>query len=1612
VEIIQSAGDVGNRYIIRNDKGQLIKAYDYKGNIEVAQQDPREYADKQIEEMTDAEIWEYGDKKDLFPEEIKWYKPQNIEEQRRIVWEDIRENAPQYFREDVSKEPAGQEIDNKEEDEIGPESGEPVKWNEEIEEKFAGKTAPQMARELSVEELNEIEQYINDRLDTDLDNIDIQQTENYQDKLRKINRARELSQADDKKTTVFKELTDEFQELVNEAEEEGIKVNLENYDLPLESEGVDVIEQKYRGAIDNLQQTIEQGEQEKIISKIQEKAETRIDELEDISNPSRKNELEYRIWQAREGEDVTSEDIRKKLRIVKSGKRNDYGDFDERKNMINQIIDQIDSDNAYITVDTPGGTMEIINEPEKISDIIYEMGGMEESRPLKGQKIKTVKPEIDENQIKKDQYYAQFGKGEFIPVIGAKPFGIEETKGLDLFRYKPSKQLDDFPISTSGWVIADAKSGYKITEGRTIQDAAKNLKKVVEDRGAEEIARYSDKAVEEEGISPRYGGNLSEEGQNKEKKIYEARREISKRQKRQDPEKVPDAEPVTRQEIEEYINVDMGIKYDYGKITSSRAVGQYKVDREVIRTRDLSDEEITGHEMGHHISKKLDLNVKDFPELKNLLEEEGLAESYPEELHHEEGAAEFFKYYFTDPSVAVMKAPDFASHLEKKLQDNPELNDQVKNLQNMMVRWEQQTARDRQAGSMTKRPSRQRRLLTLKDKLVKKWVAEDKVLQRVLEEAGYDWEEDLEITENPVKLRRLFASVNDKIHTFLTKKTLDPYGKLLMDSLLDILKPVEDYIGEGNEVGDLGVYGLSLHALEREARYIAKHLPERQEELKQDILDAIQEKDIDFMGRIIKEYAPKTGRATGMRPDDIVEIVNKYDSDLFRSTLEKLDKYQNNLVDYLVHRDMINREQGEAIKSAYSFHLSLYRLFGAGEGSFEGTGGNKYANLPNPLKKAYGSTRIIKDPIRSIIQDTAYIIRQADKNRIALSLTKAVEKKEGTGWLVEDVPLPEEPHKFALEQVKNALKEAGLEDADIDNLDLDTIATVFETRYYATIKEDRENVVLIRENGRIKAKQLHPELYEFMQQTDVGTSALLRKLLKPLEWAGSAFKIAAVYDPGFWINNLGRDEFREATYSENGIAKLNLFKTVIDGMRGLTGMSKEETDALFRAAGGSRAGFFGLIDDLDNPNAVNELLSSKDMSWNPLDYLGAASRWTEDTRRKGFFVQDLEDVDLGELSPEEFEKRLLEAGYQARGGILEDYGIKGELGREFDRYFASFYSAGTTGARHMYNKFKNKPIMTLLKMFGFITVPTMMLYMRNRDKEAYQELPAWRKMYFYHYVTDKGTVIPFPKPFLPGMIFGAIPEMYLNYLDEKDPEIVGKTLKNLIKFGAPNFQPSHIIPYVELMFNRKLESGIDIVPESEKYLKPEEQYSKWTSEPAKLLGNITGTSPRKIDHLIRGQFPSLGSSTLEIINFVSGAQDFKETMGAVLGLYNEPFTSSVSIDKLYKERDKARTIVDTAKEQIKSGQTEYTKQEVAEAYRKMRTLNEATSYLADLRRAENILDREDIPENVKESVTTYLNIKEINVARQALGKPQINPADYMDPKEVMRAETILKNLRE
>ena len=1044
----------------------------------------------------------------------------------------------------------------------------------------------------------------------------------------------------------------------------------------------------------------------------------------------------------------------------------------------------------------------------------------------------------------------------------------------------------------------------------------------------------------------------------------------------------------TRTEIENIIRNDLSLPLRYGRLKLRNTDAQFDRVFEVVRTRDYSNMEVTSHEVGHFLSKKLDFSTKKFPELIEILKGEGMDTLYPRISWSEEGNSEFFKYYFNYPSVAQMKAPEYYDYVEQVIAQS-DIYDAVKNLQGKMSQWNKQDSKARVSGAMSREKLKIPEILSFKDKAVKILIDEDITFKAALKKAGYNLE-DIPAYKNPWILKRLYASVNDNVNTMIKEYATSPLGENNGESLVEILNPVFDYIGETNsrEFGDFEIYSLAKHAVEREATFLMNDLNEAGTKRAKQIADSlkivIEDGDTEAMIKALKtaqahpeqlieagmelEDGEYSFRAVGIKLNDLSNTIDELDSDLFNNTLEKLNDYQDNLIDYSVYYDMLSEDAADDIKNAYNFHMPLHRYFGE-ELVNEGTGMNKrYADLPEVIKAAYGSTRIIQDPVRGLIKDTAYIIRQSKKNNVTVKFMDLLDSKPGYGELAGRI--------MRVDQ-----------------------------------KSGNENTINYRVDGELLERTVHPEIYKVLQGLEEETATQLKKMLKFLEVPNRVFKRFAVISPRFWVNNLFRDEGREIVYADNGLQKLKLFSSVVDGVMPAFGLDSNDVDGVFKSMGGARGGWASYLKNMDSPETIAQLKKTQTISYNPLEMMGTAAQATEDTRRKGIFVNKVEELlegrSLEELSMEQKESILTEAAYHAKGGVLEDYSIKGKWTKEVDRYAIPFAAAGVTGARHLYKKLQ-KPS-TWIAGFAFITLANLALWSINKDKPEYQELPAWKKMLYYNYVRKDGTIVSSPKPFITGYFFGSIPEMIANYAYNKDGEEALKNFSTIFKAGLPNHEMSGILPYLQMSANRtELLGDRKIVPEDEKFLDKQDQYGDYTNESAKLASEILGlgsfglvnVSPRMIDHFVRGQFTSTGAMINDVINYGAGSQEFMETTMSMIGVYSDPFISSPSMDNLYKEREKYNAIKQNAREQAQLKKPlDKPMVEILEAQRKSYKLNAITSQMSTRRKISKVIDTLDINDNLKEQAKLYLNIENINAARLYYDKSEIQIEKYMSREE-------------
>ena len=242
----------------------------------------------------------------------------------------------------------------------------------------------------------------------------------------------------------------------------------------------------------------------------------------------------------------------------------------------------------------------------------------------------------------------------------------------------------------------------------------------------------------------------------------------------------------------------------------------------------------------------------------------------------------------------------------------------------------------------------------------------------------------------------------------------------------------------------------------------------------------------------------------------------------------------------------------------------------------------------------------------------------------------------------------------------------------------------------------------------------------------------------------------------------------------------------------------------------------------------------------------------------------------------------IEAGFESREGTLDFQRRGASRGINAWNKMTAFFNVGIQAAdKNVRTAYKN-PVSSAIKGFLSITIPSILLTIHNMKDPAFKEVPRWRKDIFWTYMHN-GFPIHIIKPFFWGQLYGSLPERLMEYLATKDPKAFrdfGETIfESFTPIGGKpegNLLPTFGKPIIENWGNENFFLERPIVPEGKKDLKAPYQYSRYTSESAKYLGQWMNWSPAKIENLIRGYSGGTGRYGLQgtdaLINAIKKAQ--------------------------------------------------------------------------------------------------------------------------------------------
>lgn len=780
---------------------------------------------------------------------------------------------------------------------------------------------------------------------------------------------------------------------------------------------------------------------------------------------------------------------------------------------------------------------------------------------------------------------------------------------------------------------------------------------------------------------------------------------------------------------------------------------------------------------------------------------------------------------------------------------------------------------------------------------------------------------------------------------FIKKAMSDVYTKLIdeLNPLKDLVEQVERETGEKISFDDNPYMQAWLaRGWAGKAETLIEHgAPEYKIPAFKDIIKDIGKREHkDFSAYLVAlhdlDLHKNQQKATFSYTEDAAVLGKHAGNERFKKAAQEIYKYQDYLLGMLVKEGMLTAKAYHTMHKMYPHYIPFFRdMSDVGMQSFL-SGGKGFIDVSSPVKRLKGSTRDIIDPLESIIKNTFQFYNAIERNHVGRTFAKLADKK-GVGQIVERV-----------------------------NGD----------------KAKTDNTFNVWENGEKVTYETTPELIETMRMLDKEQSNMIMKILSyPASW----LRAGATLSPEFILRNPVRDMIGASIFSKHG------FIPILDTFKGLAlFLKKGNLYWEYMKSGAAHAAMVSLDRDYLG-GQIREVMKreSKYTKYikNPIELLRAMSEATEmatrlaefDNARKGYtgVKNRLFGTERKPFSPRE-------AALESRD-ITLDFSRRGTNTKKANQVIA-FFNASIQGTDKLARAFKEDPRGMTVKTALYITLPSVMLYMMNKDDERYQEIPQWEKDTFW-IIPGKDTMYRIPKPFEAGVLYGTSFERMLAYFDDKKNGKKGIGFKGfgdrVIDSLAPSFMPTAMIPAVEAMTNYSLFRQRNIIPQSQENLPARFQYGANTSEIAKFVGDKINVSPYIVDNTIRGYGGGLAGLGLSGIDAISGAKEnstakkWYEAPG-VRGFTIAPFQSSDSVQRVYddyKEQEKLHNeykLTGTRPEDFDSKQFARLKN----AQDSLKKLNKVSK---------TIINNDRLSGEQKREQLDKINVRKANIARSVYG---------------------------
>lgn len=582
-----------------------------------------------------------------------------------------------------------------------------------------------------------------------------------------------------------------------------------------------------------------------------------------------------------------------------------------------------------------------------------------------------------------------------------------------------------------------------------------------------------------------------------------------------------------------------------------------------------------------------------------------------------------------------------------------------------------------------------------------------------------------------------------------------------------------------------------------------------------------------------KHYHDAYARSAGFDEEGTQEIIQNTPESIKKIAQMYWD-INTNIVNILQQQGLISKDLAGKLRK-YKHYCPMYRDMSDGItdmdemigtiGVFNKGGG--YANVSNGIKRIEGGgKRPIIDPITSLSQMAVSMISKCERNNVAKTFVKLGQDFAGLGDIV--------------------VRDPTLQHAD-------------PTAFAFTVWQ----------NGKQVVYRTTPEIYDALTHMDSNSASAVLGIARNI---AHTLRTGATISPSFIVRNFLRDTMSATINSKTG------FIPVIDSIRGGWKLHFDKNfSAEYHASGASMSTYMRADAD-SSRNLTKELLGHKydsypvvvkqvrqliGYAWNKYEKFG---NLVEDSTRAGEFMRARKKG-----------MSIDQSGQLARD-ITLDFSRHGKRGQEVNKY-VPFFNATIQGTDKFIRTFKENPMRAILTTTVSIILPSLILWAINHDDDWYKELDENTKYTNWCINLGNGAHLLIPKPQEVGILFGSGVEAVLNQLTGTDPHGMKEWAKQYAEAVTPSLYPAVVRPLIEWMTNYSFWTGRHLIPTGLEKAPSEMQFTSYTSELAKSLGDTwlaksIKLSPIAIDNWISGWFGSAGrflaNSLNDPISYVKG----------------------------------------------------------------------------------------------------------------------------------------------